>query len=140
MNRYGQQESTPVPRCEAYISALIGLSVIQSRLNTVIPEGVSEQFLEPVAIQELLDEHLACALLGDSDALQLLISDLDTLQGALSTTYLLDDVGTELLHRQGTDVPKELADDSIAEAVVVEVQDVLDNLRSPVGTTPGDSR
>ena len=47
----------------------------------------------------------------------------------LTSTHLLDHVGAELLHRQRADVPGELPDNRIAEAVVVQVQDVLNDLR-----------
>ena len=47
----------------------------------------------------------------------------------LTSTHLLDHVGAELLHRQRADVPSELPDNRIAEAVVVQVQDVLNDLR-----------
>lgn len=43
-------------------------------------------------------------------------------------THLLDDVGGELLNRQRADVADELTDDGLAEAVVVEVEDVLHNV------------
>ena len=41
---------------------------------------------------------------------------------------LLNDVRGELLHRQGADIALELADDRVAEAVVIEVEDILDDL------------
>ena len=43
-------------------------------------------------------------------------------------THLLDNVRAELLDRQRAHVPGELADDSIAEAVVVKVEDILNNI------------
>ena len=43
-------------------------------------------------------------------------------------THLLDNIGRELLNRQRADVSNELADDGLTEAVVVEVQDILDNV------------
>ena len=46
----------------------------------------------------------------------------------MTSTHLLDHVGAELLHRQRADVPSELPDNRIAEAVVVEVEDVLDDV------------
>jgi hypothetical protein len=42
--------------------------------------------------------------------------------------YLLDDVGAEFLDRQGADVASELTDDGIAEPVVVQVENVLNDL------------
>ena len=45
------------------------------------------------------------------------------------TDTFLDDVGTELLHGEGTDIARELPDDGVTEAVVVQVENVLDNLR-----------
>lgn len=43
--------------------------------------------------------------------------------------YLLNDIGTELLDRKGADIPDELTNDCIAEPVVIEVENVLDNLK-----------
>ena len=45
------------------------------------------------------------------------------------TDTLLDDVRAELLHRESTHIARELSDDSVTEAIVVEIEDVLDNLR-----------
>ena len=45
-----------------------------------------------------------------------------------NATNLLDDVRAELLDRQRADVARELPDDSVAEAIVVQVEDVLDDL------------
>ena len=41
---------------------------------------------------------------------------------------LLDDVGTELLHGEGTDIARELPDDGVTEAIVIKVEDVLNDL------------
>ena len=43
-------------------------------------------------------------------------------------TYLLDNVGTKLLHRKSTNVASELTDDSIAETRIIEIEDILNNL------------
>ena len=42
--------------------------------------------------------------------------------------YLFDDIGAELLDGKSTNVARKLADNPVTEAVIVEVQDVLDNL------------
>ena len=42
-----------------------------------------------------------------------------------ASPHLLNDVRAELLHGERADVARELPDDGIAEAVVVEVEDVL---------------
>ena len=42
--------------------------------------------------------------------------------------YLFNDVGAELLDRKSTNVARKLTDDPITEAVIVEVQDILDHL------------
>lgn len=46
--------------------------------------------------------------------------------------YLLDNIGTELLDRKGADIPDELTNDCIAEPVVIEVENVLDNLKKQI--------
>jgi hypothetical protein len=43
-------------------------------------------------------------------------------------THLLNDIGTELLHRESAHVAKELTNDSITEAAVIQVQDVLHHI------------
>lgn len=47
---------------------------------------------------------------------------------------LLDDIGAELLNRQSTDIPCELADNGVAEPVVVEIEDVLNDLAQTKGS------
>jgi len=42
--------------------------------------------------------------------------------------YLFNDVGAKLLDGKSTNVARKLADDRVTEAVVVEVQNVLDDL------------
>ena len=44
------------------------------------------------------------------------------------SVYLFDDVGAELLDGKSTNVARKLTDDPITEAVIVEVQDILDHL------------
>ena len=44
------------------------------------------------------------------------------------SAYLFDDVGAELLNGKSTNIARKLTDDTITEAVIVEVQDVLDHL------------
>lgn len=43
-------------------------------------------------------------------------------------TDLLDNVGAELLDRKRANIPSKLANDSIAEAIIVQVKNVLNNL------------
>lgn len=43
-------------------------------------------------------------------------------------TNLFNDIGAELLNRKSAHIPCELADNSIAEAIVVQVQNVLYDL------------
>ena len=43
-------------------------------------------------------------------------------------TNLLDDIGAELLNGQGTDVTQKLTYNGIAETVVIEIQNVLNDL------------
>jgi len=46
--------------------------------------------------------------------------------------HLLDDVGAELLDRQSTNIAGELTDNSVTESVVIEIKDVLHNLKTQV--------
>ena len=43
-------------------------------------------------------------------------------------SYLLNDIGAELLNRKRADIANELTNDCIAEPVVIQVENVLDNL------------
>lgn len=45
-----------------------------------------------------------------------------------NVNHLLDNIRAKLLNREGTDVADELTDNGVAEAVVVEIKDVLDHL------------
>jgi len=42
--------------------------------------------------------------------------------------YLFDDVGAELLDGKSTNIARELTDDRVTEAVIIEVQNVLNHL------------
>lgn len=52
-----------------YRSTLIRLSIIQSGLDTVVPVRVPKEFLKPTPIEELVDQQLARALLGNPNTL-----------------------------------------------------------------------
>jgi hypothetical protein len=45
-------------------------------------------------------------------------------------THLLNDIRAEFLYRKSTNVTSKLANNGIAEAVVVQIQNILDNLKS----------
>lgn len=65
----------------------------------------------------------------DPDALRCdSVNTVQELDETLTTAYLLDDVGTELLDRQRADIASELTDDSVAETVVVQIENVLHDL------------
>lgn len=44
-------------------------------LNAVVSEGITQQFLETIAVQKLLDQHFASVVLSHSDALLKRLSD-----------------------------------------------------------------
>jgi hypothetical protein len=48
--------------------------------------------------------------------------------------YLLNDIGAELLNRKSADVANELANDGITEPVIIEVEDILHDLRNQTQT------
>lgn len=78
---------------------------------------VTKKALKPLLVEELVDNGTSTSGVGDANA-------------------LLDDVGAELLRREGRDVAEELANDGLDEPVVVEVEDVLNDvvsLQSPPG-------
>jgi hypothetical protein len=93
------------------LGALSGLGVVESGLDDVVGEGVAKETLETLLDEELVDDGATTGGISDTDA-------------------LLDDVRGELLRRESRDVAEELADDSLNEAVVVEVEDVLDDVVS----------
>ena len=47
----------------------------------------------------------------------------------MEPSYLLDNIGAELLDRKRTDVADELTNDGITKPVVIKVENVLDNLK-----------
>ena len=57
-----------------------------------------------------------------------LIYKLASVIQTIKKSNLLDDIRAELLDRQRAHVPGELADNRVAEPVVVQVQDVLHHL------------
>ena len=100
-----------------------------TNLYTVIAVRVTQKLLQPRAVQQLPNEHLPGVVFRNPNALRFdSVSTVQQLGETLSTAYLLDDVGTELLDRQRADIASELADNSIAETVVVQVENVLHNL------------
>lgn len=48
--------------------------------------------------------------------------------GLVPFIYLFDDVGAELLDGKSTNIARKLTDNAVTEAVIIEVQDVLDDL------------
>jgi hypothetical protein len=46
----------------------------------------------------------------------------------MEPSYLLDNIGAELLDRKCADVADELTNDGITKPVIIEVENVLDNL------------
>lgn len=51
--------------------------------------------------------------------------------------YLLDNIGAELLNRECADIANELANDSVTEPVIVEVEDVLHDLMNQMSRSCG---
>lgn len=97
-------------------------------LDAVVAVRVAQKLLQPRAVQQLPNEHLASAMFRDPNALQGdIINTLRASDQPLSTN-LLNDVGTELLDGQRADIASKLADDGIAEAIVVQVKDILHDL------------
>lgn len=82
-----------------------------THLYAVVSIRVAEQLLQSRAVEQLVDHQFSGVVLGDTNA-------------------LLDDIGAELLDRERTDVAEELTDNAIAEAVVVQVENVLHDLRN----------
>lgn len=95
-------------------------------MDAVVAIRVPQELLETSTVQKLLDQHLACAMFGDTNTLRRQITN--EFHRSIKSSHLLDDIGTELLDRQGTDVARELSNDGIAEPVVVQIEDVLDDL------------
>jgi hypothetical protein len=57
----------------------------------------------------------------------LLVRFLNAVEG--NCNHLFDDVGAELLDRQSTNIASKLTDHTITEPVVVEIKNVLHNLK-----------
>lgn len=111
------------------LSTLSRLGVVERSLNDVVGEParstssapihrcstrkrnsrITQQTLKPLLVEELVNDGATSRGIGDADA-------------------LLDDVGRELLRREGRDVAEELANDGLDEPVVVEVENVLNDV------------
>jgi len=50
----------------------------------------------------------------------------------MEPSYLLDNIGAELLDRKCADVADELTNDGITKPVVIEIENVLDNLTNKI--------
>lgn len=103
-----------------YQHALSNRAVVERSLNDVVSVRVAQQLLKPASVQELANKERTEVRIGDTDTLPSATIRLHA--------HLLNDVGGKLLHRQGADVANELTNDSLAEAVVVQVKNVLDNV------------
>lgn len=82
-----------------------------SRKPTATNSRVAKETLEPLLVEKLIDDGATTGSIGNTNA-------------------LLDDVRRELLGRESRDVAEELANDGLDEAVVVEVENVLDDVVS----------
>jgi hypothetical protein len=81
-----------------------------NNLHAIVTVRVTEELLETTTVEHFLNHHPTSGMLRNTNA-------------------LLDNVGAELLHGQSADVASELTDDSVAETIVVEIKDVLYDLR-----------
>lgn len=78
-------------------------------LNTIIAVRVSEELFKSCTIEKFVDQHLASVVHRDTNA-------------------FLNNVGAKLLDRQSADIASKLTDDAIAEPVVVQIEDILNDL------------
>ena len=85
------------------------IGVIQSSLDNVIGEGVTEETIKLGRLQHLLDQHILGWLLGASEA-------------------LLDDVGTELLLRELGNPILEHRNQGLGEDRLIQIEDVLNDV------------
>jgi len=101
---------------------------VPSYLNAIVPIRISQQLLEPRSVQHLSDQKFTGSVLGHADTLGTSVRrKLANLVWSHSI-YLFNDVGAELLDGKSTNVARKLTDDRVTEAVIVEVQNVLDDL------------
>lgn len=91
------------------LSTLSGFGVIESSLNDIVGEGVTKETFKPLLDEKLIDDGASTGSVGDSDT-------------------LLDNVRRELLSGESRNVSEELANDSLDESVVVQIENVLNNV------------
>lgn len=89
---------------------LTRFGIVQCGLHAVVAKGVTQKLFETAAVQQFLDQRLSGVMLGNTNA-------------------LFDDVRAELLDRECADVAHELPNDSIAKPVIIEIEDILNNLK-----------
>lgn len=91
------------------LSTLRRLGVVKSGLDDVIGERVTQETLETLLVEQLVDDRTTSSRIGDTDA-------------------LLDNVRRELLCRQSRDVTEELTNDRLDEPVVVQIENILHDI------------
>jgi hypothetical protein len=85
------------------------IGIVHGSLNDIVGVRVAEQLLEVGRVHNLIDESASSNLVA-------------------STDRLLDDVGAELLSRQGSDVAEEALSQRLREGGLAEVENVLDDV------------
>ena len=74
------------------------------------------------AVQKLFDEHLMCAVFCNANTLHDRVSQHQTIWGIM---HILNNVGAKLLNRKSTNVPGKLTNDSVTEAVIIQIENIL---------------
>jgi hypothetical protein len=100
-------------------------------LDNIVGKAVPYEALDASSLQKLINDDSPSSGIRNADTLQ---REKDTSDSPpneqneeRASSYLLDDVGAELLGRQSADVALELANDGLDEPGVAQVEDVLDN-------------
>ena len=81
-----------------------------------------QQLLQMSVVHKLFDEDLMCAVFCNVNTLHDRVSQHQTIWGIM---HILNNVGAKLLNRKSTNVPGKLTNDSVTEAVIIQIENIL---------------
>jgi hypothetical protein len=96
-------------------------------LDAIVSIRIPQQLLKSRTIEKLFDQHLSRAVFGHTNALQR-NSVVSHRPCSHQNSHLFNDIRAKFLNGQRTNIASELANYCITEAVVIQVEDILNNL------------
>lgn len=97
-------------------------------LDAIVSIRIPQQLLKSRTIEKLFDQHLSRAVFGHTNTLRRNPVVRHKSRSHQTYSNLFNDIRAELLNGQRTNIASELANDCITEAVIIQVEDILNNL------------